>query len=307
MPIAQVDASGNRHTRKIGVAGSQVLTPMGALTPGTRPGELGYVVDAAGGGRPAYWNGRFWMDPVTRKPIRVLGDGIWVAGIGAYPDTSPFAATVAPLVGAIAWSPSGYQWYIVAALQGGVGPVGPITSAGVQMLSYANGIFIVGGQNRTTTPGFPAGSTTNVIATSLDGNRWTFTDPRGYVGPTGQGLRVQYPDSYFNSQVTFGVEVNNQGGGGGSTLITRLDVAPAVSDNENWPYSPTRDERFASVVGAGEAGVVEVQIASIPVAGGVTEVLRTNLFGTSDSIETFGLWMENPNRRSPGDTIFPIF
>lgn len=245
-----------------------------------------------GGGLPIPTKG--FAPPHSPTPGEPIGLGVWVAGMGLYTGTDLGPPEARNMSGRVVVSSDAIFWTEIDS--GLRGPdnviIGSDMDAGIQSLSYANGVFVAGGQGFTS-----LGLTQNLIATSiLGGKRWESSPtPFGYVGPAGQGLLVGYAQDYFNDSVSFSMPIAQRNGFDGTVLVARPELFPDTQPEETWPWKPTEFNRFAPVYGVGGEGPKEVRINAISVPGGITHVLEQRAYGSAD-------WILCYEARIPGFT-----
>jgi len=229
--VLALKQSGRYVRAGIGVA--QVPQAFGDLPTTGAVGGIAYVPDAAGGARPAYWDGTNWKTFGSGGNVNTMGLGIWVVGVG--PSAGPAHEINADdgyyftSEDGFIWTP--HQWEFV--------------DLGFESFSYANGTFISGSQ---TNFGGLVGSSVD----PRDPGNWKSAEPNGASGEGQAGPAT----AYDNDLGTFTVPI----GGVDKTIETLLPGA--VNPDPSWPWigQDALDRGGISVVGVGTKGPVEVRI-----------------------------------------------
>ena len=265
MPIAK-----SRQNAKVGIGAVQIPQPLGDLPPNTPVGTLGYVVDAAGGPRPAYSNGTGWQQfGGSNDVVKTMGPGLWVVGVGPCDPNSP-AHTLALIPASSSLhadesyffiSNDGQHWGSGIAVSSG-----PIFNKGITGISYANGCWLFGGQKLGSFDLLDIN--TPVIATvrnpqfpSDPDDGFILTPPRGYSNTSQQGT-PNSPTNYDNDTGIFTVPIQLVNASPEIKLITNTLCAAIVPDTR-WPYiGQNGGSSEIPVGGMGINGPAEVRIVN---------------------------------------------
>ncbi len=246
--------SGVNVKAAIGVA--QVLQAFGDLPTNHAVGAMGFVMDAAGGKVPAFWDGSDWRQAGgARGKVKPTGEGIWIFGGGL---------TTIPALGAQTLSTTGKMWMSKDGYSWTEFGTNTLFSTGIYDISYANGIFVV------------AGSHTNIakIISIPVPNPATFDDYllSGYTLPPQAynellpGNRGGQATAFNNDTGEFTVEVVLPD----LSTFTVPIINPysgAVIPDQDWPLVGAGSLDQRSVAGMGTRGPTEVRVSRSVITG----------------------------------------
>lgn len=266
VPVLQGSTLTNR---KIGIGAAQILPVYGALPTDQAAGSVGYVVDAVGGPGPNYYDGSDWQNFRKKKPgqtsnrTKIMGDGVWLVGIG--PSDGP-AHNIGYDKGLYFYSLDGFEWEPAT-----VGTAG--MEGGIAFSAYANGRFLFMGMNEYTNL-----RSARIVATHKPNTDdvWDSEPPLGY-NILNVGSEPRDAHSYDELFSFFRVPIEGVG-----TINIQNPLPRAVTPDERWPYIGVNldygqqvIQPTPSVLGVGTLGPVEVRINTeiLAIRAGVAEVI----------------------------------